>query len=130
MSTQTTAGLTGILTVAVPVSDQDRALDFYRGTLGLEVRRDATFGPGLRWVEVAPTGAQTTVALAPRGDAQHAGVETGIRLGTADAASSHAYLKSQHVDVDDILHMPGAPPMFVLRDVDGNTIVVVESAPA
>jgi hypothetical protein len=26
--------------------------------------------------------------------------------------------------------MPGAPPMFVLRDVDGNTIVVVESAPA
>jgi lactoylglutathione lyase len=128
MSTQTMTGITGILTVAVPVSDQDRALEFYRGTLGFEVRRDATFGPGRRWVEVAPAGAQTTVALALRGDAHKAGVETGIRLGTADAASSHAYLKSQHVDVDDILDMPGAPPMFVVRDLDGNTLVIVESA--
>jgi hypothetical protein len=29
--------------------------------------------------------------------------------------------------VDDVLDFPGAPPMFFLRDPDGNTLVIVES---
>jgi catechol 2,3-dioxygenase-like lactoylglutathione lyase family enzyme len=130
MSEQTTTRLTGILNVAVPVSDHDRALQFYCGTLGFETRLDATFGPGLRWVEVAPPGAETTVALAPRNDGQSGGVDTGIRLATADAEATHAYLGSQGVDIDDILRMPGVPLMFSLRDADGNSLYVVEAAAA
>jgi predicted enzyme related to lactoylglutathione lyase len=130
MSEQTTTRITGILNVAVPVSDHDRALQFYGGTLGFETRRDATFGPGLRWVEVAPPGAETTIALAPRGDGQSGSVDTGIRLATADAEVTHAYLKSQGVDLDDILRMPGVPLMFSLRDAEGNSLYVVESGPA
>jgi lactoylglutathione lyase len=122
--------ITGILNVAVPVSDHDRALQFYGGTLGFETRRDATFGPGLRWVEVAPPGAQTTVALAPRPDGQSGSVDTGIRLATADAEATHTYLGSQGVDVDDILRVPGAPLMFSLRDPEGNSLYVVETSPA
>ena len=67
-------------TVAVPVSDVERALAFYVGVLGFETRMDATFGEGQRWVEVAPLGATTTVALAPSTDAVPAGADTGIRL--------------------------------------------------
>ena len=130
MSEQTTTRITAILNVAVPVSDHDRALQFYCGTLGFETRRDATFGPGLRWVEVAPPGAATTVALAPRNDGQSGGVDTGIRLATADAEATHAYLSSQGVDVDDVLRMPGVPLMFSLRDADGNSLYVVEAGPA
>ncbi len=130
MSEQTTTRITGVLTVSVPVSDHDRALQFYCGTLGFETRRDASFGPGLRWMEVAPPGAQVTIALAPRGDGQSGGVDTGIRLATADAEATHAFLASQAVHIDDILRVPGVPPMFSLRDPEGNSIYIVETGTA
>src|SRR4029453_3652815 len=44
-----TTNITGIATVAVPVTDQDRALEFYVGTLGFETRRDLPFGEA-RWI--------------------------------------------------------------------------------
>lgn len=112
-------------TVAVPVADPERALAFYTGTLGLEVRRDLPFGEGMRWIEVAPAGATTTIALAPPG-AGIRGVDTGIRLATADCAADHQVLRSRGADVDEILRWPGVPPMFSLRDPDGNTLYVVE----
>jgi catechol 2,3-dioxygenase-like lactoylglutathione lyase family enzyme len=40
------SAVTHIGTVLVPVADQDRALAFYTGTLGFEVRLDAEFGAG------------------------------------------------------------------------------------
>ena len=128
MTEQTAIRVTGVLNVAVPVRDHDRALDFYRDTLGMEVRRDAAFGPGLRWVEVAPAGGATTVALAPLPEGRAGGVDTGIRLETPDAEAAHADLLSRGVDVDDILRVPGVPPMFSLRDPEGNTLYLVETA--
>jgi len=130
MAETTATTFSEILNVAVPVADHDRALQFYTETLGFEVRRDATFGPGMRWVEVAPPGATTTVALAPA-HGRPTGVDTGIRLRIQDAEKTHQQLRAHGVDVDaDILRMPGAPPMFFFRDVDGNTLVAVEAAPA
>ena len=52
--------------VCIPVSDQDRAIEFYVDKLGLEKRADVPFGNGYRWVEVAPAGATTTIAIARR----------------------------------------------------------------
>jgi catechol 2,3-dioxygenase-like lactoylglutathione lyase family enzyme len=114
-------------TVAIPVSDQERALAFYGGTLGFELRRDATFGPGFRWIEVAPSGAETTVALPPPHPGVKPGVDTGLRLATPDAKAAHAALTAAKVDVDEVLEIPGAPPMFFLRDPDGNTLTMVEA---
>jgi catechol 2,3-dioxygenase-like lactoylglutathione lyase family enzyme len=125
--TQTTVQVSRIHTVAIPVSDQERALTFYRGTLGFEVRRDATFGAGQRWIEVVPPGAETTVALPPAHPGVAPGVDTGLRLATRDAKAAHAALGGAGVDVDEVLDFPGAPPMFFLRDPDGNTLVIVES---
>jgi catechol 2,3-dioxygenase-like lactoylglutathione lyase family enzyme len=127
MTEQTATRVTGVLNVAVPVRDHERALDFYCGTLGMETRRDAVFGPGLRWVEVAPAGAATTIALAPLPDGKTGGVDTGIRLETADAEAAHADLRSHGIDVDDILRVPGVPPMFSLRDLEGNTLYLVQT---
>ncbi len=122
-----TTGISGVSTVAVPVTDQERALAFYVGTLGFEVRRDAPFGPGMRWIEVAPPGAPTTIALPPRGDVAP-GIDTGIRLTTRDAEADHAALLARGVVVSEVLHFgPGVPPMFTLRDPDGNTLYVVEA---
>jgi catechol 2,3-dioxygenase-like lactoylglutathione lyase family enzyme len=117
-----TTRITGVGTVGVPVTDQDRALEFYVGKLGFEKRRDIPFGAG-RWIEVAPPGSPTTIALVP------ADVPAGIRLATEDAASDHAGLRTDGVDVDpEVLRIPGAPPMFGLRDPDGNSLILVEWA--
>jgi catechol 2,3-dioxygenase-like lactoylglutathione lyase family enzyme len=118
-------GIRDIRTVGIPVRDQDRALEFYLGTLGFEKRLDAPFGAG-RWVEVAAPGASTSVALVAAAE-DAVGVDTGIRFTTADAAADHAHLRGRGVDVDpEVLRFSGVPPMFTFRDADGNTLVVVE----
>ncbi len=118
--------ITQLSIVGVPVSDQDRALDFYVGTLGLEKRRDATFGGGMRWIEVVPSGGGAAVALVPPGMGAAAGVDTGIRFITPDADAAHAELTGKGVDVDEILRWEGVPTMFSLRDPDGNRLYLVE----
>jgi len=120
------APINDIRTVGVPVTDQERALGFYVETLGFEKRLDAPFGEGKRWIEVAPAGAPTTIALVPAHEGVPAGVETGIRLQTPDADAVHADLRSHGVDADEVLRWPGAPPMFAFRDPDGNGLEVVE----
>jgi len=115
-------------TVVVPVSDQDRAIDFYVEKLGLEKRTDIPFGNGYRWVEVAPAGAETTIALAPPPEGKPAGNrETGIGLQTDDIDGYHAELKFNGVDVDAEVSRMGdpVPPLFWLRDPEGNSVMVV-----
>jgi catechol 2,3-dioxygenase-like lactoylglutathione lyase family enzyme len=130
MNETTTTRITDVRTIGVPVTDQDRAVDFYVGKLGFEKRMDVPFGPAQRWVEVAPPGAATTIALVAAREGATAGVDTGIRFATEDAAADHADLRSRGVDADaEILNMGGAPPMFTFRDQDGNRLVVVQSRP-
>jgi predicted enzyme related to lactoylglutathione lyase len=117
--------ITDVRTVGVPVSDQERALDFYGRVLGFETRVDAPFGEG-RWIEVAPSGAVTTVALMPAQPGTPTGVDTGVRFTTGDAEADHATLIAAGVDVDDVLRFPGVPPMFSFRDPEGNTLYLVE----
>jgi len=115
-----------VRTVGVPVADQDRALSFYVDTLGFDKRLDAPAGPGRRWIEVAPPGAATTIALVLAHDGLTAGVETGIRLTTPSADTLHAELVARAVDVDEVLRWEGVPPMFAFRDQDGNGLEIVE----
>jgi lactoylglutathione lyase len=119
--------ITGVRTIGVPVTDQDRAVEFYVGTLGLDKRLDAAVEQlGGRWIEVAPSGSTTTVALVPARQGATTGVDTGIRLMTSDAASLREELLARGVEVDELLQWEGVPPMFTLRDPDGNSLVVVE----
>jgi len=126
--TKATSRISRVRTVGVPVTDQDRALEFYLGKLGLEKRLDAPMGGGKRWIEVAPSGATTTVALVPAHEGVPAGVETGIRFVTADADAEQARLRASGVDTDEVLRWPGVPPMFALRDQDGNGLEIVEES--
>ena len=118
--------ITDVRTVGVPVTDQDRALAFYVDELGFETRLDVPIGDGGRWIEVAPSGATTTIALVRPHEGVPAGVETGIRLKTQDADADNADLRARGVDADDVLRWPGVPPMFAFRDLDGNGLEIVE----
>lgn len=130
MST-TATHLHEISLVIVPVSDQDRSIQFYVDSLGFEKRTDVPFGDKYRWVEVYPPSGTTGIALAPPrpGDSVQ-GRETGISLRTDDADAAHAELRARGVDVDaEVARMGGpVPPMFWLRDPDGNTLMVVQSS--
>jgi catechol 2,3-dioxygenase-like lactoylglutathione lyase family enzyme len=120
-----------VSTVVIPVSDQDRAIEFYVDTLGFEKRTDVPFGNGYRWVEVAPADAVTTIAIVPPPPGKPTGnAETGIGLATADIDADHADLKSRGVDVDAEVSRMGdpVPPLFFFRDPDGNTLMVVETS--
>jgi catechol 2,3-dioxygenase-like lactoylglutathione lyase family enzyme len=125
----TKTGVEKIATVIVPVADQDRAIGFYVDKLGFEKRVDIPFGGSYRWVEVAPGGAATTIALAPpppEGEAPGKR-QTGISLYADDIDGYHAQLKADGVDVDDEISRMGdpVPPMFWLRDPEDNVLLVV-----
>jgi lactoylglutathione lyase len=121
--------ITDIRTVGVPVSDQDRALAFYVNVLGFETRLDMPVEQfGGRWIEVAPPGAATSIALVPTREGVPTGVQTGVRLTTRDAAAVHEDLQTRGVEVGELLRWPGVPPMFAVRDQDGNGLEIVEQA--
>jgi catechol 2,3-dioxygenase-like lactoylglutathione lyase family enzyme len=119
------AGITQLSTIGIPVDDQDRSLDFYMTKLGFEKRLDVAYGQGERWLEVAPVGAATTIALMRARDGAPAGIDTQVRLVTNDALAEHARLQSVGVEADpDVIPYP--VPMFSFRDPDGNRLVIVE----
>ena len=116
--------------VIIPVADQDLELQFYTEALGLEKRADEPFGDGNRWIEVAPPGADTPIAICPPGPGlTPGGKDTGISLETDDIATYHAQLKDHGVDVDAEVSRFGdaVPPLFWLRDPEGNALMVVEA---
>ena len=119
--------------VCVTVADTDRAIDFYVDTLGFEKVVDIPMGEGMRWVEVALPGTVTTIALAPPPQGEQAGGgQTGICLDTSDVDADHAALQAAGVDVDEQVTRWGGPvpPMFWLRDPDGNSLIIVQPAAA
>jgi catechol 2,3-dioxygenase-like lactoylglutathione lyase family enzyme len=125
-----TGKITDVRTVGIPVSDQDRAVDFYVGTLGFEKRLDVDMGGGRRWIEVAPAGAAVSIALVHAHEGLPCGVETGIRFISPDADGLQASMRASGVDADEVLRWDGVPPMFAFRDRDGNGMEIVEQHPA
>ena len=126
---KTTTRIQKLGVVCVPVSDQERAIEFYVDTLGFEKRADIPFGNGYRWVEVAPADAVTTIAIVPPPPGNPTGnVQTGIGLHTDDIEAVHADLTAAGADVDEEISRMGdpVPPMFWFRDPDGNSLMVVE----
>ena len=130
--TQAPTTLSSIAVAMFTVADQDAALAFYTEKLGFEVRGDSRFGEQgeMRWIEVAPPGSTARLALnLPMGD-EPGGSTIGVE--TADVLGEHARLRAiGGIDLDpEPRRIPGAPFMFMLRDPDGNHVVVVEGPPA
>jgi catechol 2,3-dioxygenase-like lactoylglutathione lyase family enzyme len=113
------------------VADQDAAVDFYTNKLGFELRGDDAYGENgeMRWVEVVPPGSTARLSLNLPMRGEPGGGAIGVE--TPDVLAEHARLKAvDGIDMDpEPMSTPGAPLMFMVRDPDGNTVVVVE-APA
>jgi len=130
--TRTPTTVSNIGVVMFAVTDQDEALAFYTGKLGFEVRSDTRFGENddMRWLEVAPPGSLARLALNPPMGGEPGGGSIGVE--TPDVLGEHARLSAiGGIDLDpEPMRTPGAPLMFMLRDPDGNMVVVVEAQPA
>lgn len=115
---------TRVMSVTLPVADQDRALRFYTEVLGFEVRMDVDVWPGARMVEVVPPGSEVGLVLLP----PDSPLPLAVRMGTSDAAAAHARLRGAGATLhnDEVLHLEGAPPMFFFADPDGNGLVLLE----
>lgn len=113
-----------VLSVSVPVADQDAALRFYTEVLGCEVRVDVEVWPGARLIEVVPPGSSVALVLLPP-DSE---IPVAIRLGTSDA--QHALDKIREAGVtlhnDELIRIEGVPAMFSFTDPDGNGLVYLE----
>ena len=129
--------LTQVATVVVPVTDQDQALDFYVGILGMRNVSDFTYESGERWLEVAPLESSANLSLIVARPERPAGVETGVALISADVLADLATLRAQGVEVDEAplpegqvvwwsgAPLAGYPTQFRLRDPDGNSFLIV-----
>lgn len=115
-----------VRTIGVTVADQDAAIEFYVTTLGFEKRLDAPISPTMRWIEVAPRGASTSIALQATEDATDVGGDTGIRFTVPDAEAEHAAMLERGVNVGEMLRFDGVPPMYTFDDPDGNRFYIVE----
>lgn len=115
---------TRVLSVSVPVPDQDAAIAFYRDVLGCEVVLDAEIWPGARLVQVQPPGSDVALLLLPP-DSE---IPVAVRLGTSSAQEAHDRLGASGVTLhnDQVLHLDGAPPMFAFADPWGNQLVYLE----
>jgi len=113
--------------VAVPVSDQDKALEFFTGTLGFEKQLDVSL-PSMRWLTVGPAGATTSIALTVGTESgPEPGTDTGIRFLVPDAEAEHTGMRAKGIEVGELLRWPGVPAMFEFRDPDGNRFEIVEA---
>src|SRR5689334_9796182 len=122
--------VTQVSSVFLTVTDQDRAIAFYRDTLGFELRVDQEYGPGFRWVEVAPPGAQSVIALAPpdpeRGS--QPGGDAPFSLDTSNLDAAIADLSARGVEFGEAMgDGKSVPRMARFTDPDGNRVLLIEA---
>jgi catechol 2,3-dioxygenase-like lactoylglutathione lyase family enzyme len=113
------------------VLDQDRSVAFWTGPMGFEVRRDAEVSPGSRWVEVAPRGRETGIALlsAADYDADPQPGDAGVTLVVPDLLAWHERVSQAGVQVSEPADA-GAGLYATFTCVDGHQHVVSQLASA
>ncbi len=110
--------------VSVPVSDQERARDFYVNTLGFELRADDAWGEGMRWIEVVPRDSATSLTLVTWFESMPPGSLQGLVFAVDDVHATYEELLAKGVPFDfPPREMPGGL-QAVFRDPDGNGFVI------
>ncbi|MEU6840418.1 VOC family protein [Streptomyces sp. NPDC046716] len=90
--------------VVVPVSDVDRAMDFYVGTLGFRLDADFPIHDGYRIVQVTPPGSACSVIFGDGLTTAPAGSAQGLHLVVTDIEQAYAELTGRGVDVTGPFH--------------------------
>ncbi|MDN3356977.1 VOC family protein [Actinomadura sp. DC4] len=120
--------LTHIQLLSVPVSDQDRAKDFYVDALGFELVSDTEMGPGRRWVQVRPKGSQTSLTLVTWFETMPPGSLKGLVIETDDLRGDVDALTARGLPVEGVQEAPWGR-FAIVHDPDGNGLILQTTTP-
>ncbi|MEV0675253.1 glyoxalase superfamily protein [Actinosynnema sp. NPDC050436] len=115
--------LTHVQVVHIPVSDQDRAKEFYVDRLGLAVVADLPGGPHGRWLQVAPPGAASTLAIVP-GSGDNQPGSAAVVFETDDIEADVAALRGRGVDLPEHVEEMWWARSVRFTDPDGNHLAL------
>jgi predicted enzyme related to lactoylglutathione lyase len=108
--------------VQVPVSDVDRAKNFYVDQVGFNLDHDHRVSDDLRFVQLTPPGSGCSIAIGPPTRMAPGSVE-GLQLVVEDADAARAELAERGVEVGDVQDFPWGRFVF-FSDPDGNAWAV------
>ena len=120
--------ITQVQIVSIPVSDQDRAREFYVDVLGFTLLTDRQFAPDMRWVAVGPPAGHTAFTLVTWFPTMLPGSLQGTVLESDDLEGDIAALTEKGVTVSELQEAPWGR-FVTFADPDGNGIVLQASAP-
>ncbi|MER7518019.1 VOC family protein [Streptomyces sp. NPDC126499] len=129
--------------VPVPVSDMDRAKEFYADTCGFKVDLDQEVAPGMRIIQITPPGSRCSIALLegmppfPGSRDMAPGTLHGLQLCVTDIEAAREELVEAGVDVSPVMHVGERGweegkgetwnSFMTFTDPDGNGWVVQEA---
>ena len=105
--------------IAIPVSDVDRAKEFYAEKAGFNADQDHTVSEEMRFVQVTPPGSACSIAFGKGIVEGEPGSVAGLQLVVDSVEQARAELAARGVDVSDIETFPWGSFVF-FRDPDGN----------
>jgi catechol 2,3-dioxygenase-like lactoylglutathione lyase family enzyme len=88
--------------VVVPVTDVDRAKEFYADKMGFAVDHDSDFGPQMRIVQLTPRGSGCSVVIGTGVGDMTPGSLKGLQLVVNDIRAARAELADRGVDVGEV----------------------------
>jgi predicted enzyme related to lactoylglutathione lyase len=110
----------------LPVTDQDRALAFWAGKLGLRVAADEAYGEGVRWIELEVPGAETRIVFVRR-TVEAPSEQPDLILVCDDVDESFADLRAKGVVfTQEVTTAPWRPGerYALFRDSEGNLVML------
>jgi catechol 2,3-dioxygenase-like lactoylglutathione lyase family enzyme len=114
----------GVKFVSIPVSDQDRALEFYTKKLGMRVITDSPFGTQ-RWIELGIPRADTKIVLYMAHDRDQAtGGTMNIAFVADDVVATAAELKTRGVEFVQEPQTADWGTGAAFKDPDGNVFAL------
>jgi catechol 2,3-dioxygenase-like lactoylglutathione lyase family enzyme len=105
--------------IAIPVSDVDRAKEFYVEKLGFNADHDHRLSDDLRFVQLTPPGSACSISIGTGITEAAPGSVEGMQVVVEDVAAAHAQLVERGVDVSDVQEFPWGLFVF-FADPDGN----------
>jgi catechol 2,3-dioxygenase-like lactoylglutathione lyase family enzyme len=104
--------------VALPVTDIDRAKEFYV-KVGFAVDHDHVVGEDIRFVQMTPPGSACSIAFGKGLTEMAPGSLDNLQVVVADADAAHAELAGRGVEASDVDEQPWGRFVY-FRDPDGN----------
>jgi len=114
--------------VAIPVSDVDRAKQFYSEQVGFNADHDHTVSDEIRFVQLTPPGSACSISLGKGIVDTPPGSVQGMQLVVSDVRAAHDELAGRGVDVSDVQEFPWGSFVF-FKDPDGNGWAVQQLPP-